>query len=328
MADRFERKYFVNCDKERELFEQLISLQSEKRILSIVSAEGTGKSFLQEMFLVQCRTSDIPACLITLNDTLSSFEFVKILVEKLKLSITFNQFNSLYRLFLDGRYNEVLAKATIKGKRTKIEGKTTVNASDFSYAYQPQIGSTIINLNVTAKEIDKSLFDSILQNLPSLPQPTDELREIAQQECIKACFEDIQKHFQRIHNKRSKTPVVILLDRYEAATLEFKRWVEEEFLKQYFFNPAHSDNRLVFVVTGREVPDFEANFPKERCQALTNQIKGLAKWSLPHIEACLDVRNVDKNQAPYLYALYSQSEFNALNFITWLELLTSNMRRL
>lgn len=69
MLDKsFDPKKFIDREFEQELFEELLQLNDDARILAIRDAGGMGKSQLLQKFQYRCRTAQRPRTPVALID--------------------------------------------------------------------------------------------------------------------------------------------------------------------------------------------------------------------------------------------------------------------
>ena len=61
------------------------------------------------------------------------------------------------------------------------------------------------------------------------------------------------------------------------------------FLGRYFFDIENRPEKLILVLAGREIPDFEYNWPPEDCETIVESVKKLGTWERKHVEKCLRV---------------------------------------
>jgi hypothetical protein len=115
---------------------------------------------------------------------------------------------------------------------------------------------------------------------------TPEQEATAQEVSIRAFFDDLTTIC-------ADRQVVLMLDAYEKCEAKLKQWIEEHFLERLFFSREQRPQRLLLVVSGREVPDFEVRWSIEECEALVRSVKELGKWKRSDVAECLRVHGYD-----------------------------------
>jgi hypothetical protein len=121
---------------------------------------------------------------------------------------------------------------------------------------------------------------------PTMEPLTPEQQSTAQEVCIRAFFDDLSAIC-------ADRQFVLMLDAYEKCDAKLKQWIEEQFLERLFFNHERRPHRLILVVSGRELPDFDARWPIEDCDALVRSVKELGKWRRDDVAECLRVHGYD-----------------------------------
>jgi hypothetical protein len=115
---------------------------------------------------------------------------------------------------------------------------------------------------------------------------TPEQQSTAQEVCIRAFFDDLAVIC-------AEQQIVLMLDAYEKCDAKVKQWIEEQFLERLFFNFERRKHRLILVVSGRNLPNFDARLSIEDCDALVRSVKELGKWRRDDVTECLRVHGYD-----------------------------------
>jgi hypothetical protein len=121
---------------------------------------------------------------------------------------------------------------------------------------------------------------------PPVEPLTPEQEATAQEVSIRAFFDDLSA----ICADRT---IVLMFDAYEKCNDKLKQWIEEYFLERLFFNREQRPQRLLLVVSGREVPDFDARWSIDDCDTLIRSVKELGKWGRSDVADCLRVHGYD-----------------------------------
>ncbi|MCI0519345.1 MAG: hypothetical protein L0Z70_03715 [Chloroflexi bacterium] len=261
----FDPKKFIDRKFETEVFKELIQLKDDARILTIQDQGGMGKSQLLEKLRHLCRTGKprVPITLIALDELPDDapLTLVRLMVEH--LTDADRQFPAFWN-----KFNAMLDKDLAK-IRGGIAGAVTMpnpnlaSAEDVNIAgVQYKIDQAVIHQSGAAAQLDAEQVKS------------------AQKATIDAFMAEIKEYAAR-------EGIVIILDSYERCKDPIKEWMRDPLLEQYFFDFDNRPEKLVLVVAGRSVPDFDLYWPEEDIQKVVKTIQELSIWEKEHVIECL-----------------------------------------
>jgi hypothetical protein len=262
--ETFDMRTFVNRDGEIALFEEMLSLNTDRRLLAIRDKQGTGKSHLLLKFHSLCRIPQfrVPVSLVA-SDQLSDkspFGIVEIMAKDLqRRGIDLTVFNTFNRARLAEDFSFF----------TSVRAQLDIHGSSFENASDVRIASIIVEY---AKEV----------NL----QPTNftsDMRKNVREWCIQAFFADLR----RICTQR---PVVLMIDTIdndqERCPPLIWQWIHNDLFDQYLYRSPDEDLHLILILAGRDV-----RLPDESEIQYFEQLISLSNWSRLHIEAYLQARD-------------------------------------
>lgn len=260
---RFDPKKFIDRQFEQELFEELLKIDGDARVLAIRDKGGMGKTQLLEKFQYRCRTVQprTPVCFVSLDQLPdpSPLTLVKTMEQELRaFGLDFPEFKK-YEI------------ARVSGDFGPIQSSMYLQGADFRGARDVRVASGMTNVGyaervtVTGTGADKL---------------TPEQQAIAHDVCVQSFLSDLGEHC-------SKRTVALLIDAFEKCEDNLKEWIETYLLERYFFDVDHRPKRLVLVLAGREIPEFEYYWAVEVVDKVVKSVKRLGQWEKKHVEECL-----------------------------------------
>jgi hypothetical protein len=248
---------FINRKVERDIFGELLQFQNDARLLAIEDKEGSGKSALlkmlryQSLYLYKRPVGIVPLEEPTVNN--SPFAFIDRLRKSFGNRGEFANFDERNK----ARIKRVAQGSPMMGSIDMRNAAVSGQGNEFVGQKVDNSGTIIYaNSNAWGPEQD----------------------ELAKQECIEGFLEDL----------RVGGEMVILMDSYEQCGLELQGWILEEFLETLCFKSATRPDRLVLVLAGRELPDFEAILDQPKYQQLVRS-RALSEWEEDHVKEFLKV---------------------------------------
>lgn len=263
MTDRiFDLEKFIDREFEQELFEELLGLRDDSRILAIRAGGGMGKSSLLEKFQYRCRTvrPRIPVSLIALDQLpdASPVAVIRQIARQLSaLGADFSMFNKNEHARMAGDFLSIRAFID-------LDSVSFRDASD---------------VHIRGINVERAEQVSISGEMTTL---TPEQDSVAQEASVSAFFTDLDRYC-RDHT------AVIMLDAYDRCARQLQHWILEDFLEQVCFNLEQRPARLVTVIAGRELPIFEHHWAPEDCGSVVRSVKQMSTWERRHVEECLRV---------------------------------------
>lgn len=262
--ETFDVRTFVNRDGEIALFEEMLSLNTNTRLLAIRDKQGAGKSHLLLRFHSLCRIPQfrVPVSLVA-SDQLSDkspFGIIEIMANDLqRRGVDLTVFNTFNRARLAEDFSFF----------TSVRAQLDIHGSSFENASDVRIASIIIE---HAKEV----------NL----QPasfTQDMRRNVREWCIQAFFADLRRVCVQ-------HPVVLMIDTIDndqdRCPPTIWQWIHNDLFDQYLYRSTDEDLRLILVLAGRDV-----RLPGESEFQYFEQLTGLSNWDKSHIEFYLQARN-------------------------------------
>lgn len=257
-----DRDTFIDRESEQQLFQELLALRGDARLLAIRADGGMGKSRLLEQFHYRCRTARprIPVCLVAL-DQLSDASPLALIREVVR---QLTMLGADFSLFAK---NET---ARIAGDFLTIRAFLDFDKASFRDAKDIHIRG----INVERAEQVTIRGESI--------RLTDEQETVAQEASITAFFTDLARYC-------GDHPAVIMLDAYERCTIALQHWIRDHFLEQVCFNRKERPQQLIVVLAGRELPAFDHHWSDEECQTILRLVPQMSIWERHHLEQCLQM---------------------------------------
>jgi hypothetical protein len=285
MVDDFDPRFFIDRQFEQELFEILLGLTDETRILGIQDQSGMGKSALLKMFRYRCRTVKprIPVSLVDLArlQDLTPLTLIQQVVEHLSaFGVAFPRFRQQEAARLSTDFATLSAAVYLEG-------------ADLRSAQDVRIAGTHIE---QAKEV-------VINSGEWGP----EHEKFARDACVQSFLADLSAFC-------SEELAVIMLDTYERlqdrdnrSARDLANWLVEVFLDQLFFDFEQRPAKLVLVISGQQILPFHHHWALDDCERNVCSVNALHKWEREHIEECLRI---------YGYS-YTESELDV--FCKWMK---------
>ncbi|MFX0194480.1 MAG: hypothetical protein ACFFCW_00035 [Candidatus Hodarchaeota archaeon] len=264
MADKkFDPKKFIDREFEAELFENLLKLNDEKRILTIQDVGGMGKTQLLQKLEYRCSTVKprTPVSFVDLEALNPTTLVMRITEDLKKFGLEFPNFKKHDAARTGGDFSVFLSSVHLQG--SDLKGASDVRAAGYMVNIDQHSGP----LNITGGGVGKLLPDQ---------------EEKAQEVCIEVFFDELEEHCEN-------RPIILLFDRYERAGNELIAWLAGDLFPLRFFDFNKRPKKLILVLAGREIPDFTKDWPQEDVDAVVESVKELSKWKKEHVEECLRI---------------------------------------
>jgi hypothetical protein len=260
----FDLEKFIDREFEQELFEQLLRMRDDSRVLAMRAGGGMGKSSLLEKFQYRCRTirPRIPVSLIPLDQLpdASPVAMLRQIVRQLSaVGADFSLFNK----------NE---GARMAGDFLSIRAFIDLDKASFRDAR---------DVHIRGINVERAERVSISGKTTKL---TAEQDSVAREASVSAFFADLERYC-------TNHTAVIMLDAYERCNGQLQRWIVDHFLEQVCFTLDQRPAQLVVVIAGRELPIFEYHWSQEDCQSIVRSVNQLSMWERKHVEECLRVHD-------------------------------------
>ena len=256
---------FINRKAERDLFDGLLQLNDEARLLAIEDKKGTGKSTLLELlehnckYIVEVAVSRVPLEESTIN---SSITFIERVRKGFGMGLTFKKFDELNQARLGKNGSAFSPSTPVLGGGVVDARATTLSGP----------GSQIVGSQVNS-------YGTLVLGGP--PEWNSELADLAKGLCIQAFFYDLKLI-------ADEKPVVVLLDSFERCNVDLRPWISDDFLLPLCFRVNSRPARLVLGMAGRELPDFAAVLGPEKHEKLVRS-RSLSGWEKEHVKDFLRV---------------------------------------
>lgn len=257
---------FIDREFEQELFEELLALRDDARVLAIRGGGGMGKSSLLAKFQYRCRTvrPRIPVALAALDQLpdASPLALIREIVRQLTaLHVDFTAFQKNETARMAGDFPSI--RAMLDFKYASFEGASNmrIQGVNFERAERVSISTAIVQL-------------------------TDEQDSVAQEASVSAFFADLARHC-------AAAPAVIMLDAYDRCAKPLQRWLLEHFLEALCFDRDQRPPQLVVVLAGRELPTFEHHWARQDCDMVLRSVQQMSTWERRHVEECLRVHGFE-----------------------------------
>ncbi|MFN8494155.1 MAG: hypothetical protein U0350_41535 [Caldilineaceae bacterium] len=261
---RFDPQKFIDREFEQELFEELLQLKDQARILAIRDEGGMGKSQLLQKFQYRCRTAGRPRIPVGLVD-------LKQLPDPSPLGLV-QQIEKELTAFLKFPTFTQLETARRAYDFTTIRGAVDLRSANLHQAEMRVAG---VMTNVAQAEL-------ITVNTATITAFTPDQQATARDLCVQAFLDDLMAHCRQ-------QLVVILLDSFEYCQGDLQAWLLDYFLEPHCFDLARRPANLLVVLAGRELPNFEQHWSLDECAQLVKSVRALGKWQATHVEECLRV---------------------------------------
>jgi hypothetical protein len=255
--DTFNPNKFIDREFEQELFEELLQLKDNARILTIRDRSGTGKSSLLHQYAYRCRLvrPRIPVSLVGLGQLHGDSPLALVQQIERNLSISSLEFPT----FTHYTAARLLSDFELISKPFDFR-EGSLNPAEISAALM------IEKIEVASRV-----------RISGAPTFTPEQDAIAQKICVDAFLSDLVNHCRR-------QLVVLMLDAYERCPSDLQQWLLESLLEPYCFDQQQRPDKLVIVIAGQEIPDFESRWSPDDCATIVKSVHGLSKWTAAHVE--------------------------------------------
>lgn len=252
----------IDREHELRLFESLLTFETQLRILAVKVGPGHGKSYLLEKLRRVCeqrRPRQVPVSLISLKDLAdrTPFMFAKELVEQLARSRMAVPLPSLARYRLSQSRKEDMSRLI-----GSVQATVSLDGADMQGA-EMHIEGASIHINLDDQHAT---------------MPLDEL----------TFLDDLRRY-------ADENPVVILLDAYDKGDDDLSEWLRYSFLEPLFFNLESRPRRILLVIAGQWLPDFDNWWPPEETQVVVQLVERLSRWEQRHIEDFLRAYDLPVN---------------------------------
>jgi hypothetical protein len=257
---------FIDREFEQELFEELLALRDDARLLAIRGGGGMGKSSLLAKFQYRCRTvrPRIAVALAALDQLpdASPLALIREIVRQLAaLHVDFTAFQQNETARMAGDFPSI--RAMLDFKYASFEGAShmRIQGVNVERAERVAISTAIVQL-------------------------TDEQDSLAQEASVSAFFADLARHC-------AAAPAVIMLDAYDRCAPSLQRWLLEHFLEALCFDRDKRPPQLIVVLAGRELPVFTHYLPPQECENILRSVQQMSTWERRHVEECLRVHGFE-----------------------------------
>ncbi|MEK6336720.1 MAG: hypothetical protein AABM67_17470 [Acidobacteriota bacterium] len=254
-------KEFIDRKAEQDLFKGLMEFNEHARLFAVQDKRGTGKSTLLELLQHQCKFkfySPVGFVQLDVPSINSAFVFIETLRNSIGLNEPFSRF--------DGKIAALAGKIMVAFAPVDIPINVSGNISAQSnISGGTQIGAQV---NIASGEWNEAIHEQ------------------ARNQCIKAFFEDLKSLYD-------ENPLVVMLDSYDRCSEELKTWIIEEFVLPLSFNINKRPQRLLIVLSGRELPDFTLML-EEKYSDLVRASSPLSGWEKEHVNEFLKVHQYTK----------------------------------
>ena len=271
MTSEFSPENMIDREVEQEIFDRLLKLEDDARLLIISDKGGRGKTMLLKRLHYNCvYRHDLPVALVELQSLRDPSPFT--LIEEFHRNLIDVSPNLRFPRFDELNDARKLKDAARLGARAGlIEGRVDARAAEVS-------GSS-------------ARFIGVQMNNPTIigaPEWTPEMEDNARRKCLQAFFDDLKEICE-------ETTVVLLLDTWDGGNSELKRWIELVLLRHHCFKRETRPARLVLVLTGR--PEGFPNFKDQLADQypkLVRSIESFGEWNLDHVRAFLKIHGYEK----------------------------------
>ncbi len=246
--------HFVNRERQYQGFLKMLAGETRKRIMLVVAPEGMGKTWLAQRMGHECSLQSVPATQFNFRDS-GGRDTLKI-VRKARDDLGAIHYNQLTQVI-----NEITAGPTVEMTIESVE----INIRD----------ATLIDSTITVDDESAAIRTAVRDNYDEAFATNAQVRAL-QNARINDAF------FACLAAQSAERPIVFLLDGYERAQPEERRWVEEELLRRV------RDNHLtgvIVILTARTAPGFSEDWADTIAQT------GLPGFEEEHIREYIERRN-------------------------------------
>lgn len=222
----------VDRRPEQDLFTEIVTNQSQVRVLVFAVPSGRGKSSLMQRLNRNCQTMSPPTLSALIHvkkpeakyDIKTAYDLAGAIVEELceedEAAAYFEHFMDLQRAYMGGD-REAFGFA---------ENRTS-NTYNVKARVQGLTDSNVTAVNITPSPPDDAF--------------NDEQRKFAEKKCVNAFLDDISRVIDG-------TPTAILIDGWDGCDLELRWWVHKNLVKPHIAEAegGPSESKLHLVVAG------------------------------------------------------------------------------
>lgn len=270
----------IDCEWEQQTFLDLIKFDTSERIFAIEDRLKMGKSQLLKKLKQLCDEQRLFATLISPEGllSLSPHAFVSKIVNDLAPTPTlreryFPRFDRLEAARTFGDVHSIFTSRTIRSE-IFLEEANFEKARDVDIiGNQTKIGAV--------KHFHAS---------SGTAQLTAEQESRALNESIKAFFNDLT-------DLCNKHKTIFLIDAYEKFSEDslFEDWLLDDFLEHLFLNQESRPDKLLLVIAGRKLPEFDDQGWIKQPEHLVRIIKQIGRWKREHVAECMRREGLELN---------------------------------
>lgn len=254
----------VDREAESRRFQELLAEEASQRVLAISDDSGWGKSELLHKLRHICVYHGIPVALVKLDELAYPDEISVAEEVAMQLGQTGIQLESFEKL---NKYRGFQDVAAFIDAYRSMSGKINVEGASVS-------GGQVAALIVNAEQVHSI----------GVPDWTPNAAKQARLICLDAFASDL------FRPGRSR-PVVILLDAFQKADQDFRRWFFHGLMRKHMLGDGIGSHRCVVVLAGEKLeqmlraqfPDYDSHF---EC------ISALSSWQLAHTKRMLEVHEI------------------------------------
>ena len=219
--------WFVNRERQHRGFLKMLAGEVPKRIMLVTAGEGMGKTWLIQRMYHDCSSQAIPAAKFNFRDGVGRDTLE--IVRKARDELGAPHYNLLTQVIND-----------LTGGRIQVNiDQVAVSVSD----------STLQNASITVDDRSGQIVGPVVDRYDVVQVDNEQMEAMIDARINDAFFACLK---QQTESQRA----VFLLDSFEQAQPEARRWVEEELLQRVH------DGRLpnlIIIVTSRTAPGFNPN---------------------------------------------------------------------
>ena len=253
---------FIDREFEQELFEELLTLRDDARLLAIRGGGGMGKSSLLRQFQYRCRTvrPRIPVALVALDQLPDATALVllrEVVRQLAALHVDFAAFQKNENARMAGDFPSI--RAFLDFERASFSGARDIHIRGINVERAERVA-------ISAKAV----------------RLTPEQEDAAHKASVRAFFADLARHCEA-------SPAVIMLDAYDRCPPPLQAWLLEHLLEALCFDRAQRPRQLIVVLAGRELPVFTHHWAEAECTTIVRSVQQMSTWQRHHVEECLRV---------------------------------------
>jgi AAA ATPase domain len=255
----------VDREVESRRFQELLAEEASRRVLAISDDSGWGKSALLHKLQHICEYHDIPVALVKLDELLPYPDEISVAEEvAMQLRHTGIQLESFEKL---NKYRSFQDVAAFIDAYRSMSGEISVEGASVS-------GGQVAALIINAERVQSI----------GMPDWTPDAAKQAKLLCLDAFASDL------FRSGRSH-PVVILLDAFQKADQDFRRWFFHGLMRKHMLGGGVGGHRCLVVLAGERLeqmlraqfPDYDSHF---EC------ISALSSWQLADTKRMLEVHKI------------------------------------